>query len=290
MGWYLLHIGVDIGGNHVGIGIVNENGVIKEKQIFNYANDEVTVDDILNPVKSFIKNKKSAGIKSIGIGIPGITSGTHIDYTCNLPLSNIDVTDYIKTSIPIHMSNDANCATIAEYEISDKKFYSNYALVTVGTGIGAGMIINGNLYSGSTGCAGELGHMIIERDGLKCRCGRNGCFEQYASVSALKRMIELDSLDEIFYLSERNQSVQKVLDEYLENLADGLANFINIFDLEMLVIGGGLADYAGSFMHKLKAKIISKMYNRYSCDLNIKSATLGNDAGIIGAAMLYRYD
>ncbi len=285
-----MHIGVDIGGNHVGIGIVNENGVIKEKQIFNYANDEVTVDDILNPVKSFIKNKKSAGIKSIGIGIPGITSGTHIDYTCNLPLSNIDVTDYIKTSIPIHMSNDANCATIAEYEISDKKFYSNYALVTVGTGIGAGMIINGNLYSGSTGCAGELGHMIIERDGLKCRCGRNGCFEQYASVSALKRMIELDSLDEIFYLSERNQSVQKVLDEYLENLADGLANFINIFDLEMLVIGGGLADYAGSFMHKLKAKIISKMYNRYSCDLNIKSATLGNDAGIIGAAMLYRYD
>ncbi len=285
-----MHIGVDIGGNHVGIGIVNENGVIKEKQIFNYANDEVTVDDILNPVKSFIKNKKSAGIKSIGIGIPGITSGTHIDYTCNLPLSNIDVTDYIKTSIPIYMSNDANCATIAEYEISDKKFYSNYALVTVGTGIGAGMIINGNLYSGSTGCAGELGHMIIERDGLKCRCGRNGCFEQYASVSALKRMIELDSLDEIFYLSERNQSVQKVLDEYLENLADGLANFINIFDLEMLVIGGGLADYAGSFMHKLKAKIISKMYNRYSCDLNIKSATLGNDAGIIGAAMLYRYD
>lgn len=285
-----MHIGVDIGGNHVGIGIVNENGVIKEKQIFNYANDEVTVDDILNPVKSFIKNKKSAGIKSIGIGIPGITSGTHIDYTCNLPLSNIDVTDYIKTSIPIHMSNDANCATIAEYEISDKKFYSNYALVTVGTGIGAGMIINGNLYSGSTGCAGELGHMIIEREGLKCRCGRNGCFEQYASVSALKRMIELDSLDEIFYLSERNQSVQKVLDEYLENLADGLANFINIFDLEMLVIGGGLADYAGSFMHKLKAKIISKMYNRYSCDLNIKSATLGNDAGIIGAAMLYRYD
>ena len=285
-----MHIGVDIGGNHVGIGIVNENGVIKEKQIFNYANDEVTVDDILNPVKSFIKDKKSAGIKSIGIGIPGISSGTHIDYTCNLPLSNIDVTDYIKTSIPIHMSNDANCATIAEYEISDKKFYSNYALVTVGTGIGAGMIINGNLYSGSTGCAGELGHMIIERDGLKCRCGRNGCFEQYASVSALKRMIELDSLDEIFYLSERNQSVQKVLDEYLENLADGLANFINIFDLEMLVIGGGLADYAGSFMHKLKAKIISKMYNRYSCDLNIKSATLGNDAGIIGAAMLYRYD
>lgn len=290
MGGYLLHIGVDIGGNHVGIGIVNENGVIKEKQIFNYANDEVTVDDILNPVKSFIKDKKSAGIKSIGIGIPGISNGTHIDYTCNLPLSNIDVTDYIKTSIPIHMSNDANCATIAEYEISDKKFYSNYALVTVGTGIGAGMIINGNLYSGSTGCAGELGHMIIERDGLKCRCGRNGCFEQYASVSALKRMIELDSLDEIFYLSERNQSVQKVLDEYLENLADGLANFINIFDLEMLVIGGGLADYAGSFMHKLKAKIISKMYNRYSCDLNIKSATLGNDAGIIGAAMLYKYD
>ena len=100
----------------------------------------------------------------------------------------------------------------------------------------------------------------------------------------------LESLKEIFYLSERNESVQKTLDEYIENMAEGLVNFVNLYDFEMLVIGGSLANYSNSFMYKLKAKMMSKIYNKYTCDLNIKPAALGNDAGIIGASLLHKYE
>ena len=103
-------------------------------------------------------------------------------------------------------------------------------------------------------------------------------------------MTGLDSLKEIFYLSERNENVQKVVEEYIENLSEGLANFMNLFDFEMLVIGGSLASYSEKFMHKLKSKIISKLYNKCTCELNIKPATLGNDAGLIGASLLYKYE
>ncbi len=285
-----MQLGIDIGGSHVGIGVVDEKGNILKKQIMDYDGSDISADDIFEFINEFISKNKQHNFKSIGIGVPGISSGTVINYTCNLPFNNVDVAEYINTDIPIYISNDANCATIAEYEIADKRFYSNYALVTFGTGIGSGMILNGELYKGSTGSAGELGHIVIEKNGLPCKCGRRGCFEQYASITALKRMTCLESLKEIFYLSERNESIQKTLDEYIENMAEGLVNFVNLYDFEMLVIGGSLANYSNSFMYKLKAKMMSKIYNKYTCDLNIKSATLGNDAGIIGASLLHKYE
>ncbi len=284
-----INIGVDIGGNHVGLGIVNNKGELVKKEIVDYQNENVKTEDIIQPINKFLKENTHYNIESIGIGIPGIATNTHIDYTCNLPLGNIEISDYIDTKIPIHISNDANCAAIAEYEIIDKRLFSNYVFVTIGTGIGAGIIINGGLFQGTTMSAGEIGHMIIEKDGLKCKCGRNGCFEQYASVTALKRMTNLDSLKEIFYLDEINEVVQKVFDEYLENLAEGLANVINLFDPEMLVIGGSLSNYGYKYITKLKSKIAEKIYNKYTYDLNIKTAVLGNDAGILGAALLKNY-
>ncbi len=224
-----------------------------------------------------------------GIGIPGLSNDTTINYTCNLPLSGVDITDYIKTRLPIYMSNDANCATIAEYEFVDRKMFSNYILVTIGTGIGSGIILNGNLYTGSAGGAGEIGHIVIEKDGIPCNCGRNGCFEKYASVSALLNTTDLESLDEVFYLSEKNPNIQNVLDSYIENLAEGLANVINLYEPEMLVIGGGLAEYEEKFIYNLKSKIVNKIYNKFTYDFNLKVAKLKNDAGIIGASILNKY-
>ena len=252
--------------------------------------DNVTFDtsNVFESINNFIKEYEEQ-TEYIGIGIPGLCNDTMINYTCNLPLSDIDVTDYIKTRLPIYISNDANCAAIAEYEFVDRKMFSNYILVTVGTGIGSGIILNGNLYTGSTGSAGEIGHMTIEKDGLECNCGRKGCFEKYASVSALLKMTELDNLKEVFYLSGKNPNIQKVLDVYIENLAEGLANVVNMYDPEMLVIGGSLAKFEENFMYILKSKIINKLYNKYTYDFNIKSANLKNDAGIIGASILNRY-
>ena len=199
---------------YVGMGIVDNEGNIIKKEVIDYTNEVVQIEDIFDPINAFINENTNYDIESIGIGIPGISTDTLINYTCNLPLRDIEIRDYVKTHLPIYVSNDANCAAIAEYQIADGKLFSNYALVTFGTGIGAGIIINGTLYNGTTGAAGEIGHMVIEKEGIPCKCGRRGCFEKYASVSALKRMTKLDDIKEVFYLSERNEVIQRVLDNY----------------------------------------------------------------------------
>ena len=119
--------------------------------------------------------------------------------------------------------------------------------------------------------------------------GRRGCFERYASISALKEMMGEENLEEIFYLADKNSKVQNVLDTYLESLSDGLANVINMYDPEMLVLGGGLSKFEEDFFYKLKSKIVAKIYNKKTYDFNIKIAELKNDAGIIGASMLEKY-
>lgn len=119
--------------------------------------------------------------------------------------------------------------------------------------------------------------------------GRRGCFEKYASISALKEMMGEESLEEIFYLADKNSKIQNVLDTYLESLSDGLANVVNMYDPEMLVLGGGLSEFEEDFLYKLKSKIVAKIYNKKTYDFNIKIAKLKNDAGIIGASMLERY-
>ena len=270
------------------ITVDNEGNIIK-KEVIDYTNEVVKIEDIFDPINAFINENMNYDIENIGIGIPGISTDTLINYTCNLPLRDIEIRDYVKTHLPIYVSNDANCAAIAEYQVTDGKLFSNYALVTFGTGIGAGIIINGALYNGTTGAAGEIGHMVIEKDGIPCKCGRRGCYEKYASVSALKRMTKLDDIKEVFYLSERNEVIQRVLDNYLENVAEGLANLINMYDVEMLVIGGSLSNYGEKFLPKLKTKVANKLYNQYTYDLNLKVTTLKNDAGIIGAALLEQY-
>lgn len=119
--------------------------------------------------------------------------------------------------------------------------------------------------------------------------GRRGCFERYASILALKKMMGEENLEEIFYLADKNSKVQNVLDTYLESLSDGLANVINMYDPEILVLGGGLSEFEEDFLYKLKAKIVAKIYNKKTYDFNIKIAELKNNAGIIGASMLEKY-
>jgi glucokinase len=281
-----LNIGIDIGGRHVGMGVVDEKGNIINKSIVEL-DENIDIEYIFASINKYIS--ENSDVKSIGIGVPGLCNGSIIEYTPNLPFKNIDVLNYVKTRLPVYLGNDATCATIAEYNFIDNKMYSEYALVTIGTGIGAGIILNRKVYNGSTGSAGEIGHMVIEKDGLLCNCGRRGCFERYASVSALLRQTKLESLSEVFYLIETNEIVAKIFDSYLENVAEGLANLINLYDLEIVVIGGSIARYESKFIHKLRTKVAERIYNKYTYDLNIKCAKLKNDAGIIGASLLEEY-
>ena len=270
------------------MGLVNDDGEIEVRKDILYPNGIFVPEKVFETINDFI-DKYSDDVESIGIGVPGFATDTVINYTCNLPLNHFEVMDYIKSKLPVYISNDANCAAIAEYELKDHQMFSNYIFVTIGTGIGSGIILNGNLYTGTTGVAGEIGHMVIERDGLECGCGRKGCFEKYASVSALLKMTGTEDLKEAFYLIEKHQNMQNIFDTYIENLSEGLSNIINLYDPEMLVIGGGLSEYEDKFMYKLKSKLVSKLYNKYTYDVNIKAAKLKNDAGIIGASMLNKY-
>lgn len=271
------------------MGLVDDEGNLSYKEIVKIDDTNRNEEFIFNTIKDYI-DKHSDEVEYIGIGVPGIVHDNEIVYTCNLPLKNVRVEDYIKTKKPLFVGNDALCATLAEYHYIDKRMYSNYALVAIGTGIGAGIILNGNIYNGTTGTAGEVGHMVIEKDGIPCKCGRKGCYEKYASISSLLKKTNTESLKEFFYLLDRNPNISRVFDEYLDNVAEGLANIINLYDLEMLVIGGGIAWFSDRFIHSLKAKVASKILNRYTYDLNMKCAKLGNDAGIIGASILGVYE
>lgn len=191
--------------------------------------------------------------------------------------------------MPIYLANDAVCATLAEYHYVDNKKHDNYLLMTVGTGVGAGVIINKKIYLGKSGAAGEIGHMVIERDGLECNCGRKGCFEKYVSVAKLLKDTGTESLKEFFYIVEKNEKVANMFDKYLNDLAEGIANVINMYDVEVVVIGGSISWFGNKFIHILRAKVQEKIFNDYTSKVNIKCARLGNDAGIIGASLLSKY-
>ncbi len=276
--------GIDIGGRHIGMALVEENGKIIEKEIVNYKEDK-TEKFILEKINSYVSLYEGK-VSAIGIGVPGIIKDNKIVYTCNLSLKDSYFVKKIHTRAPVYLANDALCATLAEYQLVDGCKYDNYALMTVGTGIGAGLIFHKQIYEGRNGYAGEIGHTVIKKNGIACNCGRRGCFEKYASVTKLLQSAKVDTLREFFYLAERNRYIAGIFDEYLEDLAEGIANFIMISDIDMLVIGGSLAWFGDKFYYILRAKIAQRLFNRDTQDVKMKFAKLGNDAGLIGAALL----
>lgn len=151
------------------------------------------------------------------------------------------------------------------------------------------MIFEKQIYEGRNGYAGEVGHMVIRKNGLQCNCGRKGCFEKYASVQRLLQVSKAKSIKEFFDSVESNKEMAKIFDEYLEDLSEGIANFIMINDVDMLVIGGSLAWFGDKFYYILREKIAEKLFNRDSRDVKMKFAKLGNDAGLIGAALMPKW-
>ena len=264
--------------------LVDDGGNIIDKEIVNYTGDK-TEKYILENINRYVR-EHSHEAKAIGIGVPGIIKNNKIVYTCNLSLKDSYFVKKIHTKLPVYLANDAVCATVAEYQLVDKCKYDNYALMTIGTGIGAGLIFNKQIYSGKNGYAGEVGHMVIKKNGIQCNCGRKGCFERYASVAKLLQIAKVSTLGEFFSIVEKNKYMAGIFDEYLNDLAEGIANFIMINDLDMLVIGGSLAWFGDKFYYILRAKIAERLFNRDARDVKMKFAKLGNDAGLIGAALM----
>ena len=297
-----MKIGVDLGGSHIGIGIVNEKGYVLEKS------ERRIMQKERKEIKSIIENYmvekiqdilKSKDITEIGIAIPGTIANGKVIKSVNLGLKNYPIVQRLeqKINLPIKIANDCRCAAIAENKYGALKKYSREVFITLGTGIGGAVIINDKpLDTGEyPGC--EFGHMVIQKNGLQCNCGKKGCFEKYGSMKAfkdnLRKELELDEktrgqdLLDIIRKDQENPKIKKVINEYIENLSLGISNIINIFEPEVIGIGGSFVYFSDILLDKLKENLLQKEYlfNQRK-KINIVQAILGNDAGIIGSTML----
>lgn len=297
-----MKIGIDLGGSHIGIGIVNEKGYVIEKSEKRIMEKERK--DIKNVIEKYIVEKvnditKNNQITEIGIAIPGTISEKMVVKSVNLGLKSYPIVKKLeeKINLPIKIANDCRCAAIAENKYGALKKYSREVFITLGTGIGGAVIINDKVLDTGElpGC--EFGHMIIQKNGLECKCGKKGCFEKYGSMKAFKDNIRKElGLDEktrgqdlldIIRKDENNPKIKKVINEYIENLSIGISNIVNIFEPEVIGIGGSFVYFSDILLEKLKNNIIEKEYlfNQRK-KINIVQAILGNDAGIIGSTML----
>ena len=298
-------IGIDLGGSHIAIGVIDKNGKILEKTekrlkgIITTEVKKVIEETIFETVEKY---RKDYEIEEIGIAIPGTVNKTEVIKSVNLGLKNYKIIDILnkKINVPIKIKNDAKSAAIAESKFGALKGYNRVLFLTLGTGIGGAIIINNKLLDTGDlpGC--EIGHMVIEKDGLECNCGRKGCFEKYASMKAFKNNLrkalgydENFSAKELLALIKNTKKedknykiIKKIKDEYIEYLSIGLANLINIFEPEVIGIGGSFVYFEDVLLDDLKNEIISKdmLFNKRK-EINIQTAVLGNEAGIIGAIL-----
>lgn len=298
-----MKIGVDIGGSHVAVGLIDEFGRIICKEEENLDNNLYEKDFENRLTSSIIKqidyvlNKKNTDITKIsmiGIAVPGMVSETSIIKAENLHIKDFNITREINKyyNVPIKLRNDAKCAALAEKEYGSLKRTEDSIFVTVGTGIGGAVFLRGELLVPQKYEGFEIGHMVIKKDGLKCNCGRNGCFEKYASMKSLKTDIansmKLNKIsgEELKQIIEQksDETVEKIVNEYIDNLSLGLSNLINIFEPQVISIGGSFAFYK-VLLEKLKNKINEESLFNKKNPPKIVLAKLKNNAGIAGAVL-----
>ena len=312
------NLGIDIGGTNIACGIVNDSCEIvarsKVKTNAPRPYGEILEDIILAAELAC----KELGISpnelsSIGIGCPGTCNRENgvVEYSNNLGFVNVPLRDDIEKrfGVKTYLGNDADAAAFGEYCAGAAKGAKNAVVITLGTGVGSGIIIDGHIYSGSNFAGGEIGHTVIEADGAPCTCGRKGCFEAYSSATGLVRMtaeavklhpesIMSKYIEEDGKVSARtayramkqgDAPAKEVTDKYVKYLAIGITNVINIFQPDILCIGGGVCNEGDTLLVPLKEQVKEQVYSKRSeKNTEITVCSLGNDAGIIGAAMLYK--
>ncbi len=314
-----MYIGIDLGGTNIGIGVVDDDNQLIYKDSIPTRKGldfEEIADDIIELIKNAIysSNITKNEVKGIGIGVPGIVNPkTNMIIECvNLKWKNVHIKEYIEAAIdiPVFIGNDATVAGVAELAIGSMKGFDKGVLFTLGTGIGAGIIINGNVYDGAHGIGAEIGHMIVGDNYFDCNCGRNGCLETFCSSTAIikyaRKLIEegqaslINNMIEndlekingkvIFDAAYKEDALaNKVVDRMVKYLSIGIVNTIAVIDPEVIVIGGGLSAAGDFLISKVRKEVSERLYFKDTDVAKIVLSEIGNDGGIIGAANLSKH-
>jgi len=305
------YLGVDLGGTNIAAGIVTAYGRLIHKASVPTLGERglrSVVGDIASLCKKIITDSgvNSASVVSIGIGSPGLCDSENgiIIYSSNLRFRDADIRGELRKEIdlPVYLGNDADCAALGE-NIAGAAKNSNFSVtVTLGTGVGSGIIIGKKIMNGAFNGGGELGHSVIYFDGEPCTCGRKGCWEVYASATALVRQAKTAALampqsrlaENFNHITAKavfdaadygDEAARMVVWQYLGHIACGLTNIVNMFQPETIVLGGGICAQGDKILTPITEMVAAQVYGG-DLKTDIVTAKLGNDAGIIGAANL----
>lgn len=307
-----MYIGIDLGGTNIAVGLVDENGKILAQDSTPTLSERDYTEIVKDMAELCKKVTESAGltmadVEAIGIGSPGTIDNKRgmVVYANNLKMDRAPIADEMHKyfDIPVNLENDANAAAFGEYAINGHGAKS-FVFITLGTGVGGGIVLDGKIYRGFNNAGGELGHTPLVYNGYPCSCGRKGCWEAYASVTALIRQTKEamennpDSqmgkiADEEGKVSGRtafiaakngDEAGKAVVKQYIEYVAEGISGIINIFQPERILIGGGISREGDYILNPIKEYVDANDYNKLMPKTKIEIATLFNDAGIIGAA------
>lgn len=290
-------IGLDIGGTAVKYGFLDENGVILELGEFP-TEAEKGVENLFKNICKVIDKYLSDDILGIAVSGTGQIDGTIGKVIGGNPIipgwigTNLVEKLEDRYKIPAVLENDVNCAALGEKWLGAGKNSENFVCLTIGTGIGGGIILNGDIFRGDTYVAGEFGHIQIVKSGEECLCGKKGCYERYASATALVKMVKEKTGKtlngkEIFELEKSgDKEIKEIVDRWIDYFTDGLSTIVYIFNPPLVVIGGGVTKQGEYLLNRILVSLDSKLGINYKKNLKIKFAELGNNAGILGAEYL----
>ena len=311
-----MDIGIDVGGTNLRAGVADGQGHLLSR-VSMPVGEEKSPEVLIRRLAELAKKAaEEAGIpeeeiQSVGVGIPGAVAEGNILYTCNLPLRNVPFERVFRGYFdqPVYLENDANCAAAGEWLYGAGRGTENFVMITLGTGLGGGFILNGKLYAGG-GMAGEIGHMVIRQDGAACGCGRRGCWEAYCSATGLIRRTRetmeahpesllnrmaaergtVEGRTAFQAAAQGDPAALALCRAYAEDLAAGLTSLVNILDPETAAIGGGVAGAPEALLLEPVRELVAReCYGRHVGRVpRIVTAELGGDAGLMGAASLRR--
>lgn len=306
-------IGIDLGGMSAKAAVLDDGKLTGKSRVVTDAKDSPEATAVIL-VKLCIQTLEKAGktlddVDAIGIGAPGVidgASGTVVAWT-NFGWKNVPLAELVAkfSGKPVFVANDANAAALGEAKYGAGKGFSDSVLITIGTGVGGGIILGGKLFEGYRGAGAELGHTVIRQDGELCSCGRRGCYECYASARALitltrqemernphtklwkkaKTVEDVDGKTMFEALKTGDEGAKRVLTEFIAGLGEGVVNIVNLLRPQAVIIGGGISAEGETLLQPLREYVLPRIYvSEEYAPISILPAALGNDAGLFGAA------